>query len=757
MAILSAEGVSGGWVMPESRWHDTCPAIPAGSIEVINMKSAATLGILFFCLSVISLSADFYVSPKGSDRNPGSKQKPFATLERARDAARSVKHESAVTIWLSGGTYTRSSSFVLSAEDSGAASAPVVYRAVPGETARIFGGKAIRGFKKWRGAILQVNLSRQGVTDFGEMTSRGFGRTAHAAGLELFFAGRPMTLARWPNRGWAHISAATPEKSTDLFAFDGDRPSRWTKSPDVWVYGYWTYDWADSYEHVASIDTATHTIRTDLPTPPYGYRVGQRWRVVNVLEELDEPGEWYLDRAAGVLYFWPPAPVRSAEAAVSLLEKPLVILNDASYVEFRDLHFEVTRGDAIVVTGGSHDVISHCQIANIGNRAVTIEGGSGNGVEDSEIRDTGDGGILLEGGDRKTLTPGGHFAVRNHIHDFGRWARTYSPAIQMGGVGNRSVGNTIDHSPHNAILVNGNDHLIESNDLHSVAMETGDVGAYYLGRDWTERGNTVRGNFFHNLGIGDVNAVYMDDCASGSIVMGNVIYGAHRGVMIGGGRDNLIAGNKLVDCDIGVHFDARGLGWAHSWFDGRDPTLFDRLRRMPYQQEPWRSRYPQLLTLTGDDPAVPKGNVIRDNQAWCKTWIAYYDHMTERDLTLINNSTNAPPAPWDPTWVKGIGLDIDTPVIVRRLTRLTPTSAELTIQNQGGSAVSGVFDVWIDPEGAVTLRTPAAIPFNLPPGEQHEVLIEIDRSAPVVLGVDLRGEGLAPEGIRMEEQHPRNQ
>ena len=149
-------------------------------------------------------------------------------------------------------------------------------------------------------------------------------------------------------------------------------------------------------------------------------------------------------------------------------------------------------------------------------------------MEDSEIRDTGDGGILLEGGDRKTLTPGGHFAVRNHIHDFSRWSRTYTPAILMQGVGNRAVGNTIDHAPHNAILVDGNDHLIEGNDLHSVAMETGDVGAYYLGRDWTERGNTVRGNFFHNLGVGDVNAVYLDDCASGSIITGNVIREAHR-------------------------------------------------------------------------------------------------------------------------------------------------------------------------------------------------------------------------------------
>ena len=104
-----------------------------------------------------------------------------------------------------------------------------------------------------------------------------------------------------------------------------------------------------------------------------------------------------------------------------------------------------------------------------------------------------------------------------------------------------------------------------------------------------------------------MNAVYLDDCASGSIITGNVIREAHRGVMIGGGRDNLVAGNKLVDCDIAVHFDARGTGLGALWFDGRDSTLFDRLRAMPYQQEPWQSRYPQLLDAYRRRPGGAEG------------------------------------------------------------------------------------------------------------------------------------------------------
>ena len=71
-------------------------------------RSALILIVVLSCVVVRLPGADYYVSPKGSDNNPGTSEKPFATLERARDAARAAKHDSTVTIWLRGGTYTRS-------------------------------------------------------------------------------------------------------------------------------------------------------------------------------------------------------------------------------------------------------------------------------------------------------------------------------------------------------------------------------------------------------------------------------------------------------------------------------------------------------------------------------------------------------------------------------------------------------------------------------------------------------------------------
>ncbi|MEO2046854.1 MAG: hypothetical protein ABGX16_09810 [Pirellulales bacterium] len=85
-----------------------------------------------------------------------------------------------------------------------------------------------------------------------------------------------------------------------------------------------------------------------------------------------------------------------------------------------------------------------------------------------------------------------------------------------------------------------------------VCLETDDVGAFYMGRDWTARGNHIRYNYFHHLGHGGkgigVMAIYLDDWASGTTILGNLCVQAGRAVLIGGGRDNLVQNNLFVDC-----------------------------------------------------------------------------------------------------------------------------------------------------------------------------------------------------------------
>ena len=167
------------------------------------------------------------------------------------------------------------------------------------------------------------------------------------------------------------------------------------------------------------------------------------------------------------------------------------------------------------------------------------------------IYTTGDGGISLSGGDRKTLTPARLLAENNHIYNFSRWCRTYRPAIGVGGCGNIVRSNLLHHGPHSAIQLGGNDHLVEYNEIHSVCSDTGDVGAFYMGRDWTARGTVIRHNYWHHIqGPGRLGAmgIYLDDQASGISVIGNIFYRVTRAVFIGGGCDNVVENNIFVDC-----------------------------------------------------------------------------------------------------------------------------------------------------------------------------------------------------------------
>jgi len=606
-------------------------------------------------------SADFYVATTGSDENPGTKEKPFATLERARDAIRELKQagelpSGGITVRTRRGEYPVSRTFKLTAADSGTQGAPIVYRAYEGEEVRLTGGKALTGFKPidnpailsridraHHDKILQVDLKAQGITDFGELTSRGFGRPIRPAGLELFFQNKPMQLARWPNGGWAKIASVPSGKDGGKFTYEGDRPRRWINADDIWLHGYWTWDWAESYEKVKSINTETREIATHKPHGVYGYSVGKRYYALNILEELDEPGEWHLDRKTGVLTFWPPARLDAGKTYVSILEEPVVSLRDVSHVTLRGFTIETTRGTAVEIVGGDDNLVAGCLLRNIGNVAVSIKGGKDNGVVGCEICQTGDGGIRLSGGERRTLTPAGNYAVNNHIHDYSRWVRTYRPAVMINGVGNRIAHNLIHDAPHSAILLGGNEHIIEFNEIHNVCMETSDAGAFYLGRDYTQRGNIVRYNFFYRLGKGSVQAIYLDDCSSGTTVVGNVCYRAGRGVLLGGGRDNTIANNVFVDCRPAIHVDGRGLGWAKFWFDGRDSTLMDRLKAMNHTQPPYSVRYPQLVTLLDDDPAVPKGNKIVRNIFLGGRWLDLLNGLTNKTVKIEGNLTEGDP------------------------------------------------------------------------------------------------------------------
>ncbi|MEO6134339.1 MAG: right-handed parallel beta-helix repeat-containing protein, partial [Ginsengibacter sp.] len=536
---------------------------------------------------------------------------------------------------------------------------------------QLVGGKEIKGFGaitdvdvlkrikiEFQKKILQLNLKSIGISNYGTITKRG------RPGLELFFNGEKMTLARWPNVGWDTI-ADVPQNGEVVFAgdsnhiknglpigrhygrigYNGDRPANWSNAQNIFLYGYWVWDWHDEFLQVKSIDTIKKEITIKPPHSSYGYIKGARYYAVNVLEELDQPGEWYLNRDDGSLYFWPPAPIESGKTFVSLLDKPVIEIEGANNVHIEGLDIEFSRGNGIVMRGGENNLIAGCNFNNLGDIAVRIEGGFKNGISSCDIFNVAAGGIILSGGDRKSLTPAGNFAVNNHIHHFGQWLKTHQSAISLGGVGNYVAHNLIHDGPNSGIQLSGNEHILEYNELHHLGQETADVGAFYMGRNWTQRGNVIRYNYFHDLngpGQNYVNGVYLDDFSSGTTIHGNIFARSSKGIEIGGGRDNIVSNNLFVECKLGISVDARGIGWAKYYFTGNDNTLFEGMDRVNYKQPPYSVKYPILLSLYNDEPAMPKNNKIINNISYKGKWIDLLDRLDFKTVLCSNNIVSEP-------------------------------------------------------------------------------------------------------------------
>lgn len=588
-------------------------------------------------------AVSLFVAVDGEDANPGTRQRPFGTLQRAREEIRRLRQrgglpEGGVAVQVGGGEYRVAETFKLAAEDSGTETAPIVYCARKGETPTFTGGIRLTGFRPVRdaavlarlpevarGKVVQVDLAAYGIKDLKPLTLGGFasgrGFSTHPM-MELFFDGRALQLARWPNGGYVHtgdvplddghrIHGRTGSK-TGRFAYQGDRPGRWKDDHDVLLYGYWFFGWADSYEQVAAIDTDRREITLKPPYHRYGYRKGQPYYAINLLSEIDSPGEWYLDRRSGVLYLYPPSDPNKAVVELSTFELPFVEMNDVSHVSFERFCWQLGCGDAVRISGGDRCLLAGCTVRRCGGNGVEIHRGRGHGLLSCDVYSMGRGGAMLSGGDRKTLTPGEHFVENCHIHNLSRIDHTYTPAVKMGGVGNHISHNLMHDVRSSAIRLGGNDHLVQFNEVFDVVWESDDQGGADMFGNATYRGNVYRYNYWHHIGTGPMGTgpdgeepscgragIRLDDAISGTLVFGNVFYRCSAGrlgfggVQIHGGKENLVQNNVFVDCAAAISFSPWGEArWKQFTRDALQSPQIDKALYL--------KRYPKLARLSED-------------------------------------------------------------------------------------------------------------------------------------------------------------
>ena len=363
---------------------------------------------IIFTTAAFAGKVDFYVSPSGNDQNPGTREQPVSTFTAARDLVRKYKsiHEfpaDGITVWVSGGTYYQQEPFVLNGNDSGIPGVSVVWRTVDGEKVSVTGGisidtdafhkindKSVRNRLTHNAAqnVRCVELKKLGITNYGAIQRVGHGIPVYPAPLELFYNHEPMTLARYPNEGFIPIGEVIDGGSIPrngdysdrgaTFKYTDERHAVWAGDEDVWFQGTFDNGYANDQIHVEKIDPVSKQVKLSNPHM-YGVRSGQAYQhyvALNILDELDMPGEYYLDRKTGTLYFWPPSNLQKGTIMVSMMEEPMVCLEGVSHIVFRDFTLEYGRGIGLYMERGENNLIAGCTIRNFGTTGICMGQGA---------------------------------------------------------------------------------------------------------------------------------------------------------------------------------------------------------------------------------------------------------------------------------------------------------------------------------------------------------------------------------------------
>ncbi|SCF85823.1 PDZ domain-containing protein [Streptomyces sp. Ncost-T10-10d] len=465
----------------------------------------------------------FHVSPHGDDRAKGSAAKPFRTLERAQEAVRTslrkgVRERRPVDVVVHGGTYRLRSTLEFTAADSGTAKAPVRYVAAPGEHVVLSGGRALA--PRWRSYSGTVK-----VADIG-------------AGLDfdgLFLDGQRQTLARYPD----HDPSTTILGGYAADAISAQRVARWKNPTTALVRGLHDGMWGGNSFKVTGVKADGTPELAWVGDNNRGSGLHSTYRMVeNVFEELDAPGEWFYDKPAGKLYFYPPAGVDPAGARVETAEQNELIrvagkgpddavrhltlsgftftqthrtlfntpyeklqlgdwalaraaavhLKNTENVSVRDSHFDQLGGNALLVDGyNNHDVVSGNEFSHSGASDVAVIGNP-DAVREPSTWDSMRRTISDTRPGPKTENYPRDISVRdNYMHDNGQFEKQTS-GVQISMSRRVTVdGNTIHDGPRACVDINDGTwggHLIENNDIFNCVKETSDHGPFNSwGRD----------------------------------------------------------------------------------------------------------------------------------------------------------------------------------------------------------------------------------------------------------------------------------
>lgn len=569
------------------------------------------------------------------------------------------------------GTYKIDNTLDFTTIDSGNGLYPLTIKAYNDEKVRITGGVDIEAGmlasapayttsriinESARANIKAVNLYDSGINDLGEISRRGHqvseNKTAQA---EISVDGNRLRLAGWPNEGFVGldtiVDAGTRRNPSEndngknitngcSFTYSGyDRPAKWANPERAWISGVLGPNFAYDYYPVKSVKGNTISLREGALTDYYSK---QFFRFENILEELDTPGEYYIDRESGMLYIYMPENSSSeSKITVSALDKDMIRISDADNIRFEDIEIDGGRKSGIVTSGTCSGIkIDNCKIHFFGDSGVSMRNCTFSSVKNSEIYDLGKNGVFVSGGNYKDIVSSGNVIFNNDIKRFSQLERSYTSGVYIGyqSVGTKVRNNHIYDSPHAGIIFYGVNNEISYNEIDNVVNEFHDMDAVYVNNydmPW-ERGNTIKYNYFHDIGGNTFNgehqmnvaAIRTDNSGHGLKITNNIFYNIGKGATnnVSGihaqGTYNTIEENVFVDCKEAYcgwteyNADARyDYTTSKPDKDGNETNIYIGIKKKmdSYVSGSYGRIFPELKNFWNEHPANTKTNTFKNN------------------------------------------------------------------------------------------------------------------------------------------------
>ncbi|MBN1443213.1 MAG: right-handed parallel beta-helix repeat-containing protein [Planctomycetes bacterium] len=361
--------------------------------------------------TAIACAVDLHVAPGGKDSQPGTYEQPFATLQRAQQAARAAAAKGAVTVRIHGGTYYLAETLVFTAADSGTEQAPVIYRAEPGQDAVLSGGARLElQWRLYRDGILQASTPEDLEID------------------QLFVNGQRQPMARYPN----YDPDVLVYGGYDRNCFAPERAARWKDPAGGYIHAMHSASWGGMHYRITGKDAENRVTyeggwQNNRPSRMHG----EHRFVENIFEELDAPGEWFHDAKTRTLYCYPPEGVDLKTATVEVVRlRHLIELRGSKespvrWITLQGLTFRhaartfmenkepllrsdwtTYRGGAVFLTGAEDCRLIDCELDQVGGNAIFASAYNRRiAVRGCHIHESGANGVAFVGSPDAVRSP----------------------------------------------------------------------------------------------------------------------------------------------------------------------------------------------------------------------------------------------------------------------------------------------------------------------------------------------------------------